>query len=354
MTQREESSSFLKPSGERPSGTTTRRRVDPCEGMATPSPPGDSASRARATTRPSYSQLTVDDVLALQAGRVPSIAEDLRDACSSSTGRICAWCTGPVPARARRDALYCGVVCRKRAWRFAQASRRDRHTRPGDPRRSTGRVVEIPAGRVARFAYADPPYPGKAGYYPEGREVDHQALIAKLEADWPDGWALSTSAAALRDVLPLCPPSVRVCAWRRRTRPTPSRRPLSAWEPLLVVGGRELPTERPQDVLDVLDYRGRYDAFPGALVGMKPPEFAVWMFAQLGARAGDELADLFPGSGAITRAWELYTSLGPNDVERDASRAAAAERDASPVDALATRDASLSPAPATRDVSPSR
>ena len=142
--------------------------------------------------------------------------------------------------------------------------------------------------------------------------MDHLELIRRLEADYPDGWALSTSAAALRDVLPMCPASTRVCVWRRRTRPTRSRRALSAWEALLVAGGRELQTERPQEVLDVLDYRGRYDAFPGALVGMKPPEFAVWMFAQLGAQAGDELADLFPGSGAIGRAWALYTQpAGP-------------------------------------------
>lgn len=132
--------------------------------------------------------------------------------------------------------------------------------------------------------------------------------MSRLEAEFPDGWALSTSAAALRDVLPLCPLSVRVCVWRRQHRGGRSRRPLSAWEPLLVVGGRELQTARPQDVLDHLDYRGRYDAFPGALIGMKPPEFAVWMFGLLGAGPGDELVDVFPGSGAIGRAWQLYTS----------------------------------------------
>ena len=109
----------------------------------------------------------------------------------------------------------------------------------------------------------------------------------------------------------MCPVGIRVCAWRRRVRPTRSRRPLSAWEPLLVYGGRHLEAGWPQEVLDHLDYRGRYDAMPGALVCMKPPEFAVWMFAQLGAQPGDELADLFPGSGAIGRAWELYTSRGP-------------------------------------------
>lgn len=59
---------------------------------------------------------------------------------------------------------------------------------------------------------------------------------------------------------------------------------------------------------------------------MKPPEFSVWMFRLLGARRGDELVDLFPGSGAVTRAWERYTAPpgSPGDVShrglRDASR----------------------------------
>ena len=124
----------------------------------------------------------------------------------------------------------------------------------------------------------------------------------------------------------------------------------------------ELATDAPQQLLDdiqtddvdldeVLDYRGRYDSFSGALVGMKPPEFAVWMFAQLGARAGDALDDLYPGSGAIGRAWQLYASLeasqGPRDGSDpsrvsatepsrlepdDASRRAAANRPARQVD----------------------
>jgi hypothetical protein len=224
-------------------------------------------------------------------------------------GRVCAWCTGPLPARSRRDAIYCGVVCRKRAWRFKRAV-------PRRPARPPGRVPRCSSGSPARFAYADPPYPGKAGYYPERQEVDHASLLEQLVNGYPDGWALSTSAPALRDVLPMCPVGISVCVWRRRTRPTRSRGPLSAWEPLLVHRGRALQTGRPQTVLDHLDYRGRYDAMPGALVGMKPPEFAVWMFSLLGAEPGDELVDLFPGSGTIGRAWALYTSSGP-DVARE-------------------------------------
>jgi hypothetical protein len=63
-------------------------------------------------------------------------------------------------------------------------------------------------------ANADPPYPGKAFYYRDhpdyAGEVDHAALIARLSTY--DGWALSTSAAALPAVLALCPPGVRVAA----------------------------------------------------------------------------------------------------------------------------------------------
>jgi hypothetical protein len=260
-------------------------------------------------------QLDVYDVIALQEGRVPGCSSepsrgavatgDASRAAAGDPGRICAWCAGRIAPTSRRDAIYCGVVCRKRAWRFGRAV----PTRARSPRDASRPPAVGPRGR---FAYADPPYPGKADYYDERQEVDHFELIARLEAEYPDGWALSTSARpGLRDILPMCPASTRVCAWRRRVRSTHSRRALSAWEPLLVVGGRELQTERPQDVLDALDYRGRYDSFPGAMVGMKPPEFAVWMFAQLGAEPGDQLDDLFPGSGAIGRAWALYTSRGP-------------------------------------------
>ena len=81
-----------------------------------------------------------------------------------------------------------------------------------------------------RFAYADPPYPRQAkrlyGNHPDyAGEVDHRELIDRLVAEYPDGWALSTSAQALQEVLALCPTpkynrenrqqfgSIRVCAW---------------------------------------------------------------------------------------------------------------------------------------------
>jgi hypothetical protein len=49
---------------------------------------------------------------------------------------------------------------------------------------------------------------------------------------------------------------------------------------------------------------------PRRVVGAKPAAFCWWVFDLLGALPGDELVDLFPGSGGIGRAWRLYTSAG--------------------------------------------
>ena len=256
----------------------------------------------------------------------------------------CGWCGGPMPEGLRAEARYCGKRCRQASSRFGLAVKRTAPTTapppgPGDVSRSSPmpagatrrgrprREVLDDVSRSMRFAYADPPYPGKAGYYPEQAEVDHGALVERLVAEFEDGWALSTSAEALQEVLALCPAGVRVCAWQRAVRPTRSKRPISAWEPLIVYRGRELPLDQPQTVRDALAYGGRYRAFPGALTGMKPPQFAVWMFCQLGARPGDELVDLYPGSGAIGEAWRRYTAAADDASRVDAgARAASAAR----------------------------
>jgi hypothetical protein len=269
--------------------------------------------------------------LSAQALRVLNAAHDLLETASSAppASKTCAWCNGPMPEGLRREARFCHKRCRQASSRFTLGMRavgpRDTSSGPRDTSsgsRDTSSGSPTPArqrppseildtSRAMRFAYANPPYPGRAHYYAERAEVDHRALIEQLTGEFPDGWALSTSASALQDVLALCPPGVRVCSWHRPVRPTRSRRPISAWEPVIVAGGRELSTARPQRVRDALAYGGRYRAFPGALTGMKPPQFAAWLFALLGARPGDQLVDMFPGSGAIGEAWRRYTGQPP-------------------------------------------
>lgn len=219
----------------------------------------------------------------------------------------CAWCGEPIPAGKRRDSRFCSKLHRQASHRFGV--------------KACGLAA---ADRVMTFGYADPPYPGKAHLYKEKTEVDHTELLARLVREHPDGFGLSTSAEALPFVLrlPTCPDDVRVGAWFRRTRHVPSAQAVNAWEPVILWRGRPLDTSVPQVLSDALIYKGRYDAFPGALVGMKPPEFSVWLFGQLGAREGDSLVDLYPGSGAVTEAWTRYTSP---DVARDASRTPAGD-----------------------------
>jgi hypothetical protein len=136
-------------------------------------------------------------------------------------------------------------------------------------------------------------------------EVDHVALIDHLRSTNYAGWALSTSSKALRGLLPLCPADARVCAWVKPLAVPPATRGLhSRWEPIIVVPGRRL---RPP-------VRDWFEAFPARLggsdlIGRKPLAFCAWVFAAMGMLPGDELDDLFPGSGVVAAAWrELSTT----------------------------------------------
>jgi hypothetical protein len=168
----------------------------------------------------------------------------------------------------------------------------------------------VPAGDgPARLAYADPPYPGQSkrhyGNHPDyAGEVDHAALVEQLAGY--DGWALSTSMVALRDVLPLAPPATCVAAWVNTNAEPPGARPLShhlVWEPLLVLAARRRP-----DVKNAWIGPPHTAFYGGQIVGQKHPSFLRWLFNMLGAEPGDSLDDIFPGSGAVGRAWAAWST----------------------------------------------
>lgn len=232
-------------------------------------------------------------------------------------GRTCDWCLGPIPAGARSDTVTCSKRCRQARHRFI---------------RGTGSPPPATRGHARRLAYADPPYPGmSARYYADhpdfAGEVDHAELIRRLSIEY-DAWALSTSAAALRDVLILCPPGTRVAAWVRGERPNAGATgPQNAWEPVVYGGRLARPVaqdlaagvSRPvaDDVVDLspgsprrvdaLVYASRpRRADPNRVIGSKPAHFCGWLFRLLGAEPGDELVDLYPGSGGVARAWRVY------------------------------------------------
>lgn len=151
-----------------------------------------------------------------------------------------------------------------------------------------------------RIAYADPPYPGCAHLYPEKREVDHRELAKRLLTDF-DGFVLHTSSVALRDVLPLFPPDVRLMAWVKPFAAFKRNIPVAyAWEPVIVRAARK-PVVSGRIVMR--DWISHGITLRKGLVGAKPAAVARWAFEVAGAHPHDHLEDLFPGTGAISAAW---------------------------------------------------
>lgn len=182
-----------------------------------------------------------------------------------------------------------------------------------------------------KFAFADPPYLGRGEYYrahhPDAmswnRLETHQALIVRLQAEYPDGWAMSLSERSLRAILPLCPPEARTAAWctdrpRFAGKPVPVRK---HFEPVIFCGGRpyadtgnraadfivtkqeRLPAGQPRYAMKKPDLRSGK-----TFVGRKPQAFSLWLLDLLGWLPGDTIDDLFPGSGAVTAAWTAKIS----------------------------------------------
>lgn len=165
-----------------------------------------------------------------------------------------------------------------------------------------------------KFAYADPPYLGCARLYPEHPEAHvwddpetHRQLVGRLCDEFPDGWALSLHTPSLRVILPMCPDDVRVAAWVKTFASfKPNVNPAYAWEPVIFRGGRK----RGRDVPTVRDWLACPITLQRGLTGAKPEQFCWWVFDMLGATADDEMADLFPGTGGVQRAWDVWRGQG--------------------------------------------
>lgn len=160
-----------------------------------------------------------------------------------------------------------------------------------------------------RFAIADPPYPDQAAKHYKSHpdyagEVDHSRLFESLSGF--EAWVLCTSSVALRELLPMCPLGTRVGAWVKPFASfKPGVNPAYAWEPVLYLGGRKRGRSEPT----VRDWHSENITLKKGLVGAKPEGFCFWLFDLLGAGPGDELWDLFPGTGAVSRAWDRYVAL---------------------------------------------
>lgn len=162
-----------------------------------------------------------------------------------------------------------------------------------------------------RFAYADPPYLGLAAKFygdlhPDAAEYDtldaHARLVQRL-CDEFDGWAMSLHTPTLKPILSICPDDVRVGAW---VKPfgvfKPGVNPAYVWEPVIFRGGRK----RRRDEPTVRDWVDCSITLRRGFTGAKPDGFCFWIFSLLNVRPDDEFVDVFPGSGAVTRAWQRF------------------------------------------------
>jgi hypothetical protein len=144
-----------------------------------------------------------------------------------------------------------------------------------------------------RVAYADPPYPGCAHLYSDhpdyAGEVDHELLLKDLEHY--DGWLLHTSSVALPDILTEIR---RQCIIDFR---------IMAWEPVIVKPCRKPEVSGRMVMRDWID---EPITLQRGLTGAKPERVCHWAFEVLGMSPDDVLVDLFPGSGAVSRAWDVW------------------------------------------------
>lgn len=160
-------------------------------------------------------------------------------------------------------------------------------------------------------AYADPPYlrcgvKHYAEHHDEAGVWDspdaHRDLIDRMTSEY-DAWALSLHTPSLRVILPMCPDICRVMAW---VKPFASFKPgvgvAYAWEPVIVYGGRKRTRQQPT----VRDWVSANITLKKGLVGAKPVEFCWWLFEVLNLVPGDEFHDLFPGTGIVSEAWDVW------------------------------------------------
>lgn len=184
-----------------------------------------------------------------------------------------------------------------------------------------------------RLAIADPPYPpmvasgGRknrasrwygdgqrsvtdrtADHHPEAAEWDdpkrHRLLLEQLVCEY-DGWVISTCPDGLSAYGEL-PVGCRIGAWVKPNAQPGSHRLRSMWEPVIIYppDGRRSNRGGVGQMPDVHTENAPRGGFPG----QKPEGYVHWLLSALSYDPwGDELYDLFPGSGAVARAAVSYT-----------------------------------------------
>lgn len=162
-----------------------------------------------------------------------------------------------------------------------------------------------------RIGYADPPYIGCAHLYADhpdyAGEVDHADLLRRLEDEF-DGWVLhaSATAASMAVLAPLVAaiPGARWMSWVKGFAAFKKNVSVAyAWEPVIVKAARKPVVSKR---LVMRDWVQESITLKRGLTGAKPEAVCHWAFEMVGARPEDDLADLFPGTGAVSKAWRTW------------------------------------------------
>lgn len=163
------------------------------------------------------------------------------------------------------------------------------------------------SGGPLRVAFADPPYLGCCGLYNHRHEAPwgcwddietHRALFRRLSDEF-DGWAYCLSSVSLARLLPISPEDARVASWVKPFAAYKANvRIAYTWEPVLFKPARD----RSADGAPVgRDHLAEPITLRRGLTGAKPERFCRWVLDLLGYTDGDDLTDLFPGTGVMGR-----------------------------------------------------
>jgi hypothetical protein len=179
-------------------------------------------------------------------------------------------------------------------------------------------------GASMKLCIADPPYLGRAarwygkegcgeGYgagkadeHPEAYLWDlpetHVDLVKNLEKNY-DGYAIALTVHSLSTYLSVIDTDsrngIRVLSWVKPIAVPSGSRIATTWEPVIV----KIPKERRghgkgKSTKDHLVVNPPQNGF----IGAKPAAWTEWVLDVMGYQAGDEVTDLFNGSGAVADA----------------------------------------------------
>ena len=183
-----------------------------------------------------------------------------------------------------------------------------------------------------KLAIADPPYLGRAnrwygdgcgdGYgigradsHPEARKWDdpksHTDLVHELNANY-DSWAIAMTVHSLSTYLSVINTDsrngIRVMSWIKPASVTSGSRVTNSWEPVIVKIAKE--RRGWTTGVHIKDYLSAAPMRSG-FIGAKPEAWTHWVLDAMGYVEGDQVTDIFSGSGAVTHALNSYRSRLP-------------------------------------------